>query len=379
MKILVLSRGIPSLKDPAWGNFEFEQANALKELGHEIIFAGIDLRTRLIVRKIGITKNKIDGIPCYNIFLPFPYALLPVRISIYLSWLSLLILYKKILREIGSPDIIYAHYQQNIAAAVILKKRYSIPLVGIEHWSKLLANKMPKRVKQQGLITYKEADRIISVSNSLHSVLLSNFNCPSTIINNMVDYDTFNKTINKEKAEFKFLAIGRLIHRKGYDVLLQAFKRANFEKSTTLSIVGDGPLKNEIEKMIFDLGLNGQVSLLGLKDKNEIATLLSNSNAFVLTSRSETFGVVYIEAMAAGIPVVATKCGGPEEFMNDEVGILIPIDDVEATTNALIFIKNNYNSYDPNKIKKYCKDNFSKEVIARKIEMVLKDVLKQKV
>ena len=73
---------------------------------------------------------------------------------------------------------------------------------------------------------------------------------------------------------------------------------------------------------------------------------MKGCDAFVLASRAETFGVVYVEAMAAGLPVIATACGGPEDFVSEENGILIPADNEEKLTEALIEMYHMAHKYD---------------------------------
>ena len=82
-----------------------------------------------------------------------------------------------------------------------------------------------------------------------------------------------------------------------------------------------------LEQQIDRAGLNSNVYLLGRKGKKEIGSILCNSDVFVLPSRSETFGVVYVEAMMMGLPVIATVCGGPEEFVQKTDGLLVPCDE----------------------------------------------------
>ena len=70
----------------------------------------------------------------------------------------------------------------------------------------------------------------------------------------------------------------------------------------------------------------------------EVSSILAHADIFVLASRKETFGIVYVEAMAKGLPVIATKCGGPEEFVNKENGILVPVDNVEELSKAMLLM-----------------------------------------
>ena len=95
----------------------------------------------------------------------------------------------------------------------------------------------------------------------------------------------------------------------------------------------------------------------------------------MLASRSETFGVAYIEAMAAGLPVIATRCGGPEDFVTEENGILISVDDVQALTDAMEYMILHRNEYDSTKISENTRRQFAPETIAAQLTEIYKEVL----
>jgi glycosyltransferase involved in cell wall biosynthesis len=104
-----------------------------------------------------------------------------------------------------------------------------------------------------------------------------------------------------------------------------------------------------------------------------MVSYFTNSNTFVLPSKSETFGVVYIEALLCGLPVIATSCGGPEDFVNDKNGLLIPVDNKEELINALKMIKKN--DYDKKLISENCRQKFAPEIIANRITKLYEQVL----
>jgi glycosyltransferase involved in cell wall biosynthesis len=86
-----------------------------------------------------------------------------------------------------------------------------------------------------------------------------------------------------------------------------------------------------------------------------------------LASRFETFGVVFVEAMASGVPVIASKTGGPDSFVTSETGMLVSVENIEETTAALETMFFKKNSFDYEYIRNYAVENFSEEVIAKKI------------
>ena len=155
----------------------------------------------------------------------------------------------------------------------------------------------------------------------------------------------------------RFVSVGSLLRGKGFDLLIPAFAKFHEENPTaTLEIIGGGKCRQELEQLAAQLQLQDAVTFQGLLSRQKIAERFQESDYFVLASRSETFGVAYIEAMAAGLPVIATACGGPEEFVTPETGLLIPPENENAIYEALKAIVAQKDQYDPKQISNYAKD-----------------------
>jgi len=105
---------------------------------------------------------------------------------------------------------------------------------------------------------------------------------------------------------------------------------------------------------------------------------MQNSDCFVLASQSESFGTVYIEAIACGKPIIATRCGGPESIVNDGNGILVPVDDYEKLAEAIIKMITESDKYDPVAIRKDFLDRFSKKVVVEKYVKIYKELTEKK-
>lgn len=380
MKIVLIANGYPNKRDPQWGCFERDQALALSKLNHQVSVLYADKRFRTYWRKIGCFHFKEEGIDVYGIFIiPTQWIkmLFGVKIQYWVSKHLLDLVYRKYATEQGNPDIIYAHYLYNIAYAVFLKKKYGIPLVGIEHWSKLSCKKISTNLMYLGCMAYKNADKLLAVSKSLEAQIYYHFNVGSTVVYNMLGAEFANPSIRQESLEkgFTFIAVGSLISRKGFDLLISAFAKSNLtDKGCSLIIVGDGEEKNRLSRQIHELGLSENVVLAGRKSKHEIINIMSDCNAFILSSRAETFGVVCIEAMSQGLPVIATRCGGPEEFISENNGILIPTEDIDAMALAMRQLYDNYGRYDIKTIVDNCMRRFSPQVIAKQLSYIFSDL-----
>lgn len=374
MKIFIIARGYPSSKEPTWGCFEKDQAEALAHLGHQITILSVDTRFRWYWRPLGIQK-RIDGnIVSFNIFL-LPYALLfflprGIKDRFY-AW-QLELLYKCATQTYGTPDILYSHYLYNTQKAIRIHQKYNIPIVGMEHWSQMAFQPIPKKTITIAKQVYSSIDQLITVSSALRDNILQQVGKDSVVIPNMVGKEFYYTPTQQPNNIIQLVTTGRLVAGKRFDLLISAL--ANISQPFKLSIIGNGPEKNNLQKQINNLRLNQSVHLLGYKTKQEIVKLLQTSDIFVLPSQSETFGVAYIEALACGLPIIATDCGGPRDIITRDNGLLIPVDDLGELQYAIIHMIDNIKKYDRCAIAQYCQTHFSSQNVAIKIAYILENI-----
>lgn len=384
MNVLLVSRGYPSKNDPMWGNFEKDQAIALCESGHNVVIMSVDGRFRLMKRKIGITYLQDEAFSVYSIFY-IPFAIFSL---FSYGWVRkvrermMLKLFKRVVKDHGIPDVIYVHYLMNLEGCRLIKEQYGVPIVGIEHWSEVNKTPIKAYVNELGQYGYQVPDALIAVSSSLHNCIKKQWGKDSIVIPNMVGKNfltTTQFTSRKRTGLIEFLSVGSLIDRKGFDLLIKAFFMANIPKSEwRLRIIGGGLKRDCLQNLIDSLGLNNNIYLIGKKEKKEINDLLSESDVFVLASRHETFGVVYIEAMASGVPVIGTACGGPEEIINESNGILVLPEDIVSLSKALVEMITKARTYKSEAIAAFCRETYSPDIIVAKLNSVFEKVIKQK-
>ncbi|MCC6484202.1 MAG: glycosyltransferase family 4 protein [Armatimonadetes bacterium] len=136
------------------------------------------------------------------------------------------------------------------------------------------------------------------------------------------------------------LGIGRLVPQKGFDVLMRAFSSADLA-GIDLVIAGEGPEIERLRSLAQELGISERVLLFGRADRTQAAALFKGCHFFVLPSRHEPFGIVNLEAMAAGKAVVATRVGGvPEVVLDGETGLVVPREDEKALAGAMSKLAN---------------------------------------
>ena len=123
--------------------------------------------------------------------------------------------------------------------------------------------------------------------------------------------------------------------------------------------------------------LQNNIHLVGIKTKEQIAEILKNSSIFLLPSRNENFSVAVLEALACGLPVIASICGGIRECINETNGLLFPVDDVEKLAQSILYAVQHIDKYDRKAIAEDCLARFSPEVIAEQLTQIFEETIKK--
>jgi glycosyltransferase involved in cell wall biosynthesis len=156
------------------------------------------------------------------------------------------------------------------------------------------------------------------------------------VIPNGVDLNKFRFRNRTPLKEIVLVTTSSLIYRNGIDTIIKACAQLPKKNNWRLDIAGDGPLKNDLIKLSSDLKISSHVRFLGRVQNNLIPKLLSESDIFLRPSRAEGFGSSFIEAMAIGLPVIATPVGGIVDFLSDhKTGLLVPPNDEIALAKAI--------------------------------------------
>ena len=379
MKVLFVTRGFPSEKDPMSGNYEAVQAKALAAKGLDVTVINVLERPRqYMLEKREITHRRVDGVDFYQGKCVVFRKRIIRKINNYSRKRAYRQVFKAVVSEKGMPDIIHAHIISLASFTIFLKDEYHLPFVITEHWTMTNKTDIPEWLRKMAF-AYHRADKVICVSQALANSLKRNFNVNSIVINNMVS-DRFFETTKAERQDntFKFISVGAFRRNKGFDILVDAFAKGHFPENVKLDIVGDGEERKLVESKIRELGLSAQIHLLGTKTPMEVCELLCHSDCFVLSSRLETFAIVVIEAMAIGLPIIASRSGGPETFLQSEHGLLVGKENIEELTCAMQYMLEHHTEYNSYDIRDYCFNHFSQDVIADQIIGVYNEVINNK-
>jgi glycosyltransferase involved in cell wall biosynthesis len=373
-KVLFIVDGYPDNKR-ATNIFIKNQATALRSKGIEIGVMVVDIRSVRRIRKFGFYKSIIDDIPVWHVSFPWGgfFPGIAQRLYNYLGKKA----YLKIQKVFGRPDILHSHFGGAGIIGAKIKKKYGVPLVITEHGSKMLPHSKNNRHKKRVLNeAYRVCDKLIAVSSTLANNIKGFGIEPVLVIPNIIPENYFvydNKTgVNKKK---QFISVGNLLPNKRFDLVILAFKKlCNLKDDVTLSIVGDGPLKKDLSKMILKEKIENKVFLRGFVKNSELPELYRKSICFVLPSEYETFGVVYAEALASGIPVIATDCGGPADIVNKSNGLIIKTNSEVALFEAMYYMYDNHLNYDSETLIKDCYNRFGEESVINSIIGVYADI-----
>ena len=345
--ILFIPSWYPSVDAPLLGTFFREQAEMFAEIGHKVgvlharfhhLPSPTWLKGPSQPISMAVENNLAVVRASKRLFQPGPLHNIP---SIYRSFVRshekfALKMYDAYKAVHGAPDIIHA--KATMWGAVLAKaiaERENIPYLVTVHSSVFARNIVGPREKVTATLALKSANRLLSVSSTLAKDLeriLGIHASKFTTVPNMIDVEKFPYTPLPKNTTFTFGYMANLVNDKGHETLLKAFKKVTNAK---LLLAGDGPLRKQLEKLTSVFGIDDRVEFVGAIPREKACEFFQAVDAFVHPSRYETFGIVLIEALSTGRPVVATRCGGPNDIVRNEDGILVDVDDVDGLAEAM--------------------------------------------
>ncbi len=371
---------IPSWYPPLGGEFFREHSIALTKAGLTVnvlagIETGISQRPKDFLFNWHTTANQLDGInEKHRIIRRIPL----LQQANAHRWVTAVVkMFADYVKHHPLPDIVQAHSSMwaGLAAAKI-RKKWGTPYVITEHRGRFTG----QGAMAQNLIrewhkplleeAFGGAKHIVSVSTSLQHKITEI--CPQSysklsVIPNMTDTDFFIPPDRKSKTDkpFRFLCVTHLEHLKGVDILLHAYAglQNNHAQANSLVIAGSGAERAKLEALTLQLGLKNKVSFTGRLGRTEVLQQMQDADAFVLPSRFEAFGIVLIEAIACGLPLVATDSGGPGDIVNNDTGLMCKAGNAADLMRAMQEMINCQKEYEPRKIRQHCVATYSRDAV----------------
>lgn len=282
------------------------------------------------------------------------------------------------------PDIIHT---QHIWIWSSIATEYNVPTVITSHGSDMMGYDIDNSFGSYCIKAINECDKIITISKKNDEVVIKNFpeaKGKSVTLKNGYDSKIFflqdlNKKqvlqgfcINKDYKKIVLYA-GRLTENKGIDVLLNATKI--YENKDILTIIaGGGGLLGDLKTQVERLKLKNVV-FVGDQEQENLSKLYNIADVLAVPSRVEGFGLVAIEALACGTPVVATNKGGMTDFINDEVGALVDVEDEVMLEKEISKILNKEKVFEREKLSKYAENNYSQKVVINDLINMYKEII----
>lgn len=386
LHVLIIPSWYPLSPSDIGGSFFREQALALKKRGVKVGVISPCVRSlrsaKVFQQPFGLHTDIDEGIPTFRYH---AINVIPRMEKLFekmwvMLGMKLFLEYKKVY---GLPDIMHVHSLDRAGfLAYAISKKYNIPYIVTEHSTAFARSLISQSKKKRLLSVVSFASKQLAVSQPFSELLNSTFpNSNWTYLPNIVSDKFLLASEAKDKIDniFTFINICMLTEKKRVENLIKAFSLLSEKyNDIQLKIGGDGVCRNDLEELAIELNIDNKIKFLGALTRDEVFIQINQADAFVLSSEYETFGVVLIEVLALGKPVVATRCGGPESIVTDEVGVLVEKNSVPALCNGMEMIYTNRENLDANKIRTYCQKNFSEDAVTDKLLHIYQNILRSK-
>jgi glycosyltransferase involved in cell wall biosynthesis len=379
LKVLFLTNWYPTGEEPIKAVWIREHAKAVRIHDDVVVLhcLGPDpTLTRGFRMEQETDASLNEGIPTYR----FSYRPSSLRASAYPIYLwSVLRALRNLIDRGFRPEIIHAHIYDAGGAAVFVGALHRVPVVVSEHFSSFPRRLLGRLDVLKAWLAFRWASVVLPVSQSLQTAIERyGIRARFRVIPNVADTALFCPPVQPRKADARkrILFVGQLVQVKGIPYLLLALSRlAERRNDWHLDIVGDGAARAEYEQMAVELELGDRVTFHGLKPKRDVAEFMRGADIFVLPSLCETFSAPAAEALAVGTPVLATRCGGPQEFIVEEVGLLVAPGDAETLRSGLDYMLENLHLYSRRHIAEYARERFSPECAGAQLHNIYRSLV----
>lgn len=370
------SKGNPFIKDTALG---------LIKHGYDISVLDFEIYGWKKVVKQGFNKstdfNEVEGIKRYKIFIfnPLVSTLFPKKFIKKLLQIQTLKKFKKWASRVPKVSCIQQHFILHSYPFIIdnIAKKLNIPYTIFEHAPIHNENQLARKIttctndyitKSELLDFVKNAKFRVSKSKLWSKKYEQILNADFHVINGFIDEKiiTLPKAERLSTSEIRLINVGTINENKGSLILLDAVKLIE-EYNIHLLYCGGGPFEQKLQEMCSELPKNIRVTITGFVNRESVIKNIDQSDFLIIASESETFGNTAIEALGRGIPVLSTRCGGPEEIVQEFCGGFFSDRSPKGIMQGIISGIKRKEEFDPDLIISYYNEKFSEEVICKQI------------
>jgi len=284
------------------------------------------------------------------------------------------------------PDVVHAHvFGAGLPAAVVAAVSRA-PVVITEHASTMALGHLSPRERAVARRAFRCADVVCPVSDDLGCRLTELAGqTPVVPVPNTVDDKLFRlrsappEPSSSGSSEVKLLTVGNLVKIKGHRHLIQALAELRVSGiSARLDVVGDGPLRAQLQTQASELGVDGHVKFHGVLSRERVAAMMGVADIFVLPSLWETQGCALIEAMTCGCPAVATDVGGVPEVLDSRAGVLVAPGSSEAIVGGIVEVLGRLADYQPQEVRALAVNRYGYAAVSRQWSAVYRSVLSRR-
>lgn len=369
LHVLVVSTWYPNGKDKLIGVYHKLFCTALSEIGVKVNMLYVDRQGLSDAPKYPFMVKKYadqnEGFVTYGRrMLDISKFGMDKQMNAYCKVLEKL--YLEYVKENGKPDVLHAQVMVPAGYATCkLGEKYNIPVYVTEHatyFERFFTGDEAKYAES----VCKHA-KISCVSKYMVDFLKDTQGVDSTVLPNIVDTKVFNNPRKPhDESVCEIATVAGLRPGKATDDAIKAVKLVcdrNPEKKYHYTIVGEGQLEEEFKALAKELNMDGVIEFVGKKQAPEIAEILSKTDMLLVPSEIETFGIPAVEAVSAGVPVVCTRCKGPESFLSDESTEWCDVHDIEGMADAIERMEKRLPEIDREEIRKNA-EQFSSKAVA---------------
>jgi len=372
MNILILTHSYPDLKNKWRGVFVQEQVKALS-IKHEVFVVcfKVDYSHFAPFSNYSFLKKQNGRVTEYEVTVNRSFPIIN-----QIKYLSNT--YRFINNELLKQkriDFIHSHfsYPGGFLGTIIQKNKKIVCIITEHTWiKKYFRSRIHKMCV---LYALRNSSGVISVSNALKEDIVKYCNREVSVIPNVIDVDKFHISKKQRGETFNIGILGGMgNYRKGLDILIKSVSLLG-KMDILVHVGGDGIYLEKFKALSKELHVYEKFKFYGEILTEEISDFYSSLDLFVLASRDETFGVVVVEAMASGLPVIATDCGGPKEIITKDTGLLVEKENPEELAKAIIYMSENLNLYNRVSIRKYAEEKYGQKPFVESITSYYQNIL----
>jgi len=358
-----------------WGPYFRDQAEALASLGQDVsILFPVLYSPKWIFQKgkiiLGYRTGEERGVQ------QFFHYLMKNHIATWDRKRNFAVgqkLFLKYVEEKGLPDMVHVQSYWNGDLALWIQKRFGIPYVVTEHFTGFERNLVRGPELALAEDVFRHSSKNLAVSKIFAEKLNKLFSADFQVLPNVVRTEDFPFSPKAKDQGSRFLFIGDFLEKKNPLGLLLGFQLLQkTDPEAQLLLVGKGPLQGKMKKIIQEQKIR-KVDFLGYLNRKELYSVIQECDYLVSSSLVETFGVVAIEAMSVGRPILTTRSGGPEELVEKHhCGLIIEGFDPEALAQGMEKIQNM--SWDQKALSREA-ESYSSEKVGQALLSVYEGVL----